>query len=187
MAQFPREELEAMMASWIEINRQAQDKGDWTIMADHYAEDANYGWMIGEDDQFMAMGRDEIRDIALGTEMEGLQGWIYPYVATLIDEKQGQVLGFWKQVSNIEDKDGNIVEIAGIGGSWFGYAGDMQWAWQRDFFDVSSAGHAFVRIFESGNAPQHLMERFSTPSDQLPGHYSRADLPSTVWPPVVDA
>ena len=65
----------------------------------------------------MASGIDEIRDVALGLEMEGLEDWVYPYQKVLIDEKQGEIVGFWKQIAN--GADGSQYEIAGIGGSWF--------------------------------------------------------------------
>ena len=52
----------------------------------------------------MCVGIDEIRDIALGLEMEGLENWQYPYQKVIIDDKQGEIVGFWKQV--VIDGDG---------------------------------------------------------------------------------
>ena len=46
----------------------------------------------------MCVGSDEIRDIALGMEMEGLEDWVYKYQKVLIDYKQGEIVGFWKQI-----------------------------------------------------------------------------------------
>ena len=90
-------------------------------MAEWYAVDATYGWMYSVDEHFMAMGRDEIRDYAIGIEMDGLDGWHYDYQCTMIDEAKGMVLGFWKQRSGIiDDATGKEYEILGIGGSWFG-------------------------------------------------------------------
>ena len=65
----------------------------------------------------MCVGRDEIRDVALGLEMEGLENWVYEYQKVLIDEKQNEIVGFWKQIAN--KGDGTRDEIYGIGGSWF--------------------------------------------------------------------
>ena len=39
-------------------------------------------------------------EIALGQEMEGLQGWRYPYQRVIIDDKIGEIVGFWKQVAS---------------------------------------------------------------------------------------
>ena len=105
MTAFPRDELDAMVERWLEANRRAQDERDWGPMADMYTEDATYGWNIGPHEEFMAVGRDEIRTIALGTEMAGLEGWIYPYQRVLIDDRQGEVIGLWKQVAD-GTKDG---------------------------------------------------------------------------------
>ncbi len=62
----------------------------------------------------MRVGIDEIRDIALGQEMDGLQGWRYSYQRVVIDEKQGEVV-VWKQVAT--DANGAEQEVYGIGGS----------------------------------------------------------------------
>ena len=86
-------------------------------MADMYTEDATYGWNVGPNDEFMAVGREQIREYALGTEMEGLGGWVYPYQRVLIDDAQGEILGLWKQVADATRPDGSHYEIAGLGGA----------------------------------------------------------------------
>ena len=78
--------------------------------------------MYTPDEHFMAVGREEIRAYALGTEMAGLDGWHYDYMATVMDEQAGMVIGFWKQKAGIDDEHGHEYEILGIGGSWFGSA-----------------------------------------------------------------
>ncbi len=89
MAEFDYGELKEMVDRWLEANRRAQDAGDWRPMADLFTEDATYGWNMGPHEEFMAVGREEIRDYALGMEMGGLDGWTYPYQKVLIDEHQG--------------------------------------------------------------------------------------------------
>ena len=191
-----RADIEDFWDSWLAINREAERIGDWRIMADHYALDATYGWMYAPDEHFMAVGRDQIRDWAIGIEMDGLDGWHYDYQATLIDEKNKMVVGFWKQRSGIiNDETGKEYEILGIGGSWFGVerqtdgpdAGQIKFAWQRDWFDMPSTAHTFLSIIQAGKAPQSLLERMSVTGLDVPGHYRYADLPSTVWPPPVEA
>ncbi len=98
MPAFPRSELEEMVERWLQVNREAEAKGDWTDMIAMYTPDATYGWNYGPNEDFMTVGRDEIRDVALGLEMGGLDGWEYPYQKVLIDDQQGEVLGFWKRV-----------------------------------------------------------------------------------------
>ncbi len=186
MPAYPRDELDEMWRRWIDINRVAQDKGDWTPLADCYAEDATYGWMLGPDDQFMAVGREQIRDWALGTEMLGFDGWVYPYVASVIDEAQGACVGFWRQVSTFPDPSGAPYEVAGLGGSWFGYGGNMQWAWQRDFFDMGSVSETITRVVKDGNVSPTLKQRFDLVAAGAPGHYTRDRLPAPIWPVPLD-
>ncbi len=195
MSNLSRAEIEEFWDSWLEINREAERRGDWKIMADHYAEDATYGWMYTPDEHFMAIGREEIRELAIGQEMAGLEGWHYDYQATMVDEAKGMVCGFWKQRSGIlDDATGEEFEILGIGGSWFGVdrmtsgpdAGQVKFTWQRDWFDLGSTAHTFLALASSGKAPQGLLDRMAVHGPSQPGHYRLKDLPSTVWPPPVE-
>ncbi|GAA4672149.1 hypothetical protein [Nocardioides nanhaiensis] len=190
-----RAEIEEFWESWLAVNREAERIGDWRIMADHYAEDASYGWMYSHDEHFMAVGREQIRDWAIGIEMDGFDGWHYDYVCTMIDEQKQMVLGFWKQRSGIvEEATGREYEILGIGGSWFGVqrqtegpdAGQLKWAWQRDWFDMPSTAHTFLQILADGKAPDTLVQRMKIHGHGVPGHYHLDDIPSTVWPPPVE-
>jgi hypothetical protein len=140
----------------------------------------------------MAVGRDQIRDWAIGIEMDGFDGWHYDYQATVVDEKNAMVVGFWKQRAGIvDDATGREFEIPGLGGSWFGVErqpdGDLKFAWQRDWFDFGAMAHTMGRVVKSGKAPQTLMERLKVFGLEVPGHYRPEDLPSTVWPPPVEA
>ncbi len=51
----------------------------------------------------------------------------------------------------------------------------------------ASTAHTFLEIAGSGKAPQGLLDRMSLNGMAQPGHYRHADLPSTVWPPPVEA
>ena len=117
MPSLPREDLDKWVEQWLEANRECERKGDWKPLADFYTDDATYGWNIGPKEDVMCVGKDEIRDVALGLEMEGLENWVYEYQKVLVDDKQGEVVGFWKQIVN--KSDGTQGEIYGIGGSWF--------------------------------------------------------------------
>src|ERR1700732_4107842 len=118
-----------MVGRWLAANRRAQDAGDRRPMADMSTEDATYGRNIGPHEEFMAVGREEIRDVALGLEMGGLDGWTYPYQEVLIDDRQGQVIGLGRQIADARRPDGSAYEVAGMGGSWFRYGGSGQWCW----------------------------------------------------------
>jgi hypothetical protein len=183
MPAFPRSELEEMMQRWMEINRRCEEQLDWKPMADMYTEDATYGWNVGPTDEFMAVGRDEIREYALGYEMDGLGGWTYPYQRVLIDDAQGEILGLWKQVADVTRPDGSHYEIAGLGGSWFRYAGNFLWDWQRDFFDVGNATATFIEMINAGVLTPGMQKRMekATSGQRQPGHYRLGGAPVGLW------
>jgi hypothetical protein len=187
-----RTEIEEFWETWLQVNRDAEKSGDWRVMADWYAEDATYGWMLTPEEHFMAVGREQIRDWAIGIEMDGFDGWHYDYMATVIDDKNAMVVGFWKQRSGITNDDtGREFEVPGLGGSWFGVArqpdGELKFAWQRDWFDFGAMAHTMGAVVKSGKAPDTLMERLKVFGLEVPGHYRPDDLPSSVWPPPVEA
>jgi hypothetical protein len=183
MPAFPRSELEEMMERWLAINKQCEANLDWGPMADMYTEDATYGWNVGPNDEFMAVGRDQIREYALGTEMAGLGGWVYPYQRVLIDDAQGEILGLWKQVADATRDDGSHYEIAGLGGSWFRYAGDFKWSWQRDFFDVGNATATYFAMIKDGVLSEGMTKRIerATAGERQPGHFRVGGAPVGLW------
>jgi len=184
MTAYPREELEAMVERWLQVNKDAETSGDWRGMAECYAVDATYGWNYGPEHDFMTVGRDEIRDVAIGLEMGGLGGWTYPYEAILIDDRKGQVVGFWRQIADATRADDSHYEVAGIGGSWFGYGGNQEWAWQRDWFDYGNAAAVFLEMMKDGTLSDGMTERMHRAiGGGQPGHYSLGQAPAPLWPP----
>ncbi|HZQ86005.1 MAG TPA: nuclear transport factor 2 family protein [Acidimicrobiales bacterium] len=183
MPAFHREELEEMVERWLQANRDAEAAQDWRLLADLYTEHATYGWNVGPTEEFMAVGRDEIRDIALSLEMGGLDGWTYPYQRVLIDDRQGEVIGLWKQVADSKRPDGSPYECAGIGGSWFRYAGNWQWDWQRDFFDFGNVTHLFIEMIKADTLSPGMTKRMerATSGQKLPGHYRLGQAPVGLW------
>jgi hypothetical protein len=180
---YPYGELAEMVERWLEANRRAQQAGDWTGLADWYTADATYGWNLGPSEDFMAVGRDEIRDVAVGLEMGGLDGWTYPYQKVLIDPEQGEVVGFWKQVAGAGRPGGGRYEVPGIGGSWFRYGGSYRWSWQRDFFDVGNATALFGEMIRDGTLSEGMrgrMDRALSGRPQ-PGHYPLGGAPVGLW------
>ena len=177
-----REQLDEWVERWLQANRDAEAAGDWKPMADFYTEDATYGWNIGPKEDVMCVGRDEIRDVALGLEMEGLENWVYEYQKVLVDEKLGEIVGFWKQIAT--KSDGTKDEIYGIGGSWFrltarGEDGALLIEWQRDFFDFGHVQKAFIKLIESGDLTPTMQKRIerSMAGEQLPGYYPLGQSP----------
>lgn len=173
MPAFPRPELEEMVQRWLQANHRAEAQGDWaTHLGPFYTEDAVYTWNNGPKWDFAAHGRQQICDWALGTEMQGLEGWRYVYDHVLIDERQGEVVGFWRQIAPVKRPDGSPWEVAGVGGSWFRYAGDWRWSWQRDFFDHANAAAVFLELARQGALAEAMQERMRKGS-KMPGWVRR--------------
>lgn len=174
MPAFPRQELEEMVRRFVAANDEAGRTGDWEPLARFYTEDAIYSWNNGPKHEFVARGRAQIRDWVFGTEMEGLESWTYPYEKVLIDDQKGEVIGIWRQVAPVQDAEGRPYEIAGTGGSWFRYAGDFQWGWQRDFFDHMNAGAVFMELAKAGKLSEKMQERMKKGS-KMPGWVRREE------------
>jgi hypothetical protein len=176
-----REQLDDWVARWLKANQDAEKAGDWQNLADFYTEDATYGWNIGPKEDVMCIGKDEIRDVALGLEMEGLENWVYEYQKVIVDEKLGEVVGFWKQIAN--KSDGARDEIYGIGGSWFRLNDDLLIEWQRDFFDFGHVQKAFIKLIESGDLTPTMQKRIerSVAGEKLPGYYPLGQSPIPIW------
>ena len=181
MPSLEREQLEDFVERWLEANREAERTGDRRIFADIYTDDATYGWNIGPKEDVMCVGIDEIRDIALGQEMEGLEGWRYPYQRVLIDDKIGEVVGFWKQVAT--DGDGTEQEVYGIGGSWFRLNADAKIEWQRDFFDFGHVSALYMDLIKAGKLSEGMQKRIERgmSGEKVPGYYPLGKSPSPIW------
>jgi len=175
--------MEEMVQRWLDANKEAEEKNDWKILASFYTDDATYGWNTGAGEDFMAVGLDEIRDVAIGLEMQGLEGWTYPYQKTLIDDRQGEVIGLWKQVADARRPDGSPYEVVGIGGSWFRYAGNFKWSWQRDFMDYNNVAVLFMEMMQADALSPGMKKRIEDgmSGQPQPGHYRRGTLPVSFW------
>ncbi len=176
-----REQLEDWVQRWLQANRDAEAAGDWKPLAEFYTDDATYGWNIGPKEDVMCVNKSEIRDVALGLEMEGLENWVYEYQKVLIDEKQNEIVGFWKQIAT--KSDGSRDEIYGIGGSWFRLNDQLLIEWQRDFFDFGHVQKAFMTLIESGDLTPTMQKRIerSLAGEKLPGYYPLGEAPVPIW------
>lgn len=176
-ARASRDELNEMMKRWLDANRRAQETGDWkTTLGAHYTDDAVYRWDLGPDEEFVARGVEEIREIAVGYQMDGFRGWEYPYDRVIIDDVQGEIVAFWRQVAPYRRPDGSRYEVPGLGGSWFRYGGNWKWSEQQDFFDFSCVMALFQELAADGHLDPTIKKKIQqkvrsrTP---LPGHSKR--------------
>jgi hypothetical protein len=174
----PRAELEEMMRRWLDAHRRATETGDWkSTLGAHYTDEAVYRWDIGPDETFVARGVKEIRELAIGYQMEGFEHWDYPYERVIIDDVKGEVVGYWRQVSPFKRPDGSSIEVPGLGSSWFRYGSNYQWAEQRDFFDLGCVVSTLRELAADGLLPEPLRRKMQmlARGKQMPGHSVRPD------------
>jgi hypothetical protein len=157
---FERAELEEMMQRWLDANVRAEQTGDWiSTLGAHYTQDAEYTWNVGPREDFVAQGLTQIHEWALGVQMEGFEGWQYPYDKVLIDDVQGEVVAFWRQIAPWSRADGSRYEVVGVGGSHFRYDGDFKWSWQRDFFDFGNVMALLTELAADGHLPDVVKQK----------------------------
>ena len=78
--------------------------------------------------------------------------------------------------------DGTNYALDGIQGSWFKYAGNFQFAWQRDFFDFGNVSALFIEMLKDKAMSDGMLKRIekSAPGD-LPGWYPFGKAPVPFW------
>jgi hypothetical protein len=173
-----RAELEEMMQRWLDAHRRAEATGDWkNTLGAHYTEDAEYRWDLGPDQTFVAHGLQEIREVAIGDQMEGFDGWSYPYERVVIDEQKGEIVGFWRQVSPFQRPDGTFYIVPGLGSSWFRYAGNFKWSHQQDFFDLGCVVATLRDLAAAGLLPDRLKRKMQmlARGQHMAGYASRPE------------
>ena len=178
-------EMEAFWERWLDANRDAEAGRDWGGLADFYAEDATYGWRHAPTSTSWPSAarrsarRPRHRD-------GGPRRLALRLPATVMDERTGMIVGFWKQRAGLTDdrrprvRDRGHRRLAGSAGT-----PDGRSPGSATGSTSATSAHMFLEIAGSGKAPQGLLDRMSQNGMEQPGHYRHDDLPSTVWPPVV--
>ena len=106
--------------------------------------------------------------------MEGLEGWEYPYDAVLIDEKQGEVVAFWRQVAPGDARRRHALrDRAASAARGSATPATTSGRWQRDFFDFGNA-MALLHGADPGRQAQRAgmqkrIERVMA-GEVMPGH-----------------
>jgi hypothetical protein len=178
-----RSELEETMRRWIAANVQASATGDWrSTLGAHYTDDAEYRWDIGPDESFVARGVEQIRELAIGYQMQGFEHWSYPYERVVIDDVRGECVGYWRQVSPFKRADGSPFEVPGLGTSWFRYGGNYKWSHQQDVFDLASVVSTLRDLAAAGLLPAPLKTKMQmlARGKLMPGHTARPGRASPV-------
>ncbi len=154
--------------------------GDWKPLADMYTEDATYGWNYGPTTDFMAIGRGDPR--AGARRRDGRPGRVGVPARGDPDRREaGLRRGVLAAGRDDKRPDGSTYEVHGIGGSWFRYAGNFQWSWQRDRFDFGNAGALFLEMMQADKLSEGMTADAPSMSGPLPGYYPAGTSPVKLW------
>jgi hypothetical protein len=140
MPAFTRDEIEAAFQHYEATARGAGDSGDWSAWADLFTPDATY-WehLYGH-----MHGREEIKSWitkTMGT-FPGNEMPSFPSDWHVIDEDTGRVV-IYIQNRMRDPGDGSVHQAPNI--SILQYAGDNQWSYQEDIYNVDD----FARMLAS--------------------------------------
>jgi len=132
MPRFSREELEAAFLRYEAAARRASESNDWSIWADLFTLDADY-WehLYGR-----MKGRAEIKAWITKT-MSSYPGNEMPHFPSdwhVIDEEHGRVVVYIQNRMR-DPGDGSVHQAANV--TILHYAGDNQWSYQEDIYNVA--------------------------------------------------
>ena len=182
MPAYPRAELEEMVERWLQANRDAEAAGDWKPMAELYTPDATYGWNYGPDTDFMAVGRE--RDPRAGPRRRDGRPRRLAVPVPGDPHRRGQGPG--RRLLEAGRRRHPCRRPPLRGGrhrrQWFRYGGDLQWSWQRDWFDFGNAAALFMEMMSDGKLSDGMTARMhrSMKADR-PGYYPAFEAPVQLW------
>lgn len=136
MAEFTRtkEEVKELFDRWLEANREAEEKRDWSALADYYADDATYQYTMGKAGLRVARGKDEVRRLVMERDMEGFDGWTFPYEWVVIDGDK--VMTKWWNQMPVTKEDGTPYRVVGV--SCIRLNNDLKIQEMHDCFDAEA-------------------------------------------------
>ena len=73
--------------------------------------------------------------------------------------------------------------MQGLGGSWFRYAGNRMWSWQRDFFDFGNVSALYVEMMKDNVLSEGMKKRVAraVSGERVPGYYAIGTAPASLW------
>jgi len=129
---YPREEVEAAANRFAAANVVAEENRNWEPLAEFYTDDAIYTYVgVTSNGAVEARGKDEIRKIVMGRDMEDYAGWTFPFQWIAIDGSR--VITRWSNRAPERRADGSPIECPGM--SVLEYAGDGKFSRQFDLYD----------------------------------------------------
>jgi ketosteroid isomerase-like protein len=136
MSEFTRtkQEVRAVMDRFIETSGRADKTGNWSPLADFFAEDAVYQYSMGAGGMRVARGRAEIRRLVMERDMQGFAGWKFPYEWVMIDGDK--VITKWWNQAPANREDGTPYRV--LGNSNIRFNNDLEIVEMHDNFDLAA-------------------------------------------------
>jgi hypothetical protein len=135
MGEFTRDEIERAYAHYRQTAAEAGASGDWDPWADLFTEDAEYFEHLYGTFQ----GREAIRAWIKQTmaEFPNVEMTEFPAEWWVIDEERGWVVcAVWNRMQDL----GDGVKHQAINWSLLKYAGNDQWSYEEDIYNVDEFG-----------------------------------------------
>jgi hypothetical protein len=107
-----RAEVEALMERWLSANQEAEKTRDWGVLMPFYAKNATYCYTIGAFGRREAIGWEQVKALVMERDMEGFDGWTFPYEWLVIDGDK--IMTKWHMVPPFKREDGSEYRILGM-------------------------------------------------------------------------
>ena len=164
MNQFTKTEVEEAIDRYIGYQQNAAQTNDWNSWADEiFTPDALYICEYGPLTTVAARGIDEIKATHLGGDMEGWEGWTFPYIFRLVDGDKAMTQ--WMNRGPGKRADGSYFETPGV--SWLTYAGNGKFSYQFDMFDIAHQVKLCDELYECGLLSEALKVKMQALKQQL--------------------
>ena len=136
MAEFEHtvDEVRSLFDRWIEDNKRCEAERNWSRLADYFAVDAVYQYTMGAGGLRVARGRDKIRRLVMERDMEGFDGWTFPYEWVVIDGSR--VMTKWWNQAPVSHEDGTPYRVIGV--SCIELNNDLEIQTMHDCFDLAA-------------------------------------------------
>lgn len=161
--EYSYDELESFAGKIYERMVLASETGNYSdAFEDVFTEDAIYeraqGPMLPD---AIAYGKDEILQIALGSDLGDLKGWRYLWKDFWIDEMAGVVVILWEMISPWKDCDsGRYFQRDGVGYTIHYYAGNMKSKRQIDICETQQLQYVQEEGIAAGLAGDLLIRDY---------------------------
>ena len=152
------QEVREVMDRFVEANLKCEEERNWAPLAEFYADDALYQHTMGAAGMRVARGKDEVRRLVMERDMEGFDGWRFPYEWVVINGDK--VITKWWNQAPVNHEDGTPYRI--VGNSNIRFNNDLRIQEMHDNFDLAALVAMIQKINRLGLTKIHIPEATET-------------------------